>query len=281
MAPTCQPRLLLIQAYSFPGAEAAPGGKEARLMNYPDVAPFLAGVAWDLHPGPASLDPLAGVETREEFMLIGARRLPIVREACESGRYDAIVLLGGGDPGFLEAREIGHRYGIPVTACAHAQMHVAAMLGEKFSFLDVGELHNVRMRDLVVQYRFSERCASIRNIEFQLPRSAAPAPRPVTGEKEKAERGDHSPMLEAAVAEVEAAIEQDGAEVVGIGCSALYWMQPYLERRLAASGWAVPVLEGYRCAILQAKLLAGLGVDASGLAFPDERPRKWRRRKAC
>src|SRR5579875_2403413 len=139
MALTCQPRLLLIQAYSFPGAEAAPGGKEARLMNYPDVAPFLAGVAWDLHPGPASLDPLAGVETREEFMLIGARRLPIVREACESGRYDAIVLLGGGDPGFLEAREIGHRYGIPVTACAHAQMHVAAMLGEKFSFLDVGE----------------------------------------------------------------------------------------------------------------------------------------------
>lgn len=157
--------------------------------------------------------------------------------------------------------------------------NVAAMLGAKFSFLDVGELHNMRMHDLVVQYRFADRCASIRNIEFHLPRGSTPAPRPVVGEREKAESGEKSAMLEAAFAEVEAAIEQDGAEVIGIGCSALYWMQPYLQRRLSASGWPVPVLEGYRCAILQARMLAGLGVAASGLAFPDERPSKWRRRK--
>ena len=39
--------------------------------------------------------------------MVGTNRLPIVKEACESGRYNAIVLLGGGDPGFFAAREIG------------------------------------------------------------------------------------------------------------------------------------------------------------------------------
>jgi hypothetical protein len=44
-------------------------------------------------------------------------------------------------------------------------------------------------------------------------------------------------------------------------------------------GWDVPVLEGARSAIVVAKTLVDLGVDASGLAFPSERPAKWRRKK--
>ena len=56
-------------------------------------------------------------------------------------------------------------------------------------------------------------------------------------------------------------------------------LAPGLEKKLAEIGWDVPVLEGYRCAIGVAKTLVDLGVDASGLAFPGERPVKWRRRK--
>jgi hypothetical protein len=41
----------------------------------------------------------------------------------------------------------------------------------------------------------------------------------------------------------------------------------------------IPVLEGYRCAIEQAKLLVNLRVDASGLAFPSDHTPKWRRKK--
>jgi allantoin racemase len=272
-------RFLLVQALRRPGAEADPSSKESRLMNYADVAPFLDGIAWDLHPGPPSLNDFGAVETREEFALIGARRLQIVREACESRKYNAIVLLGGGDPGFFEAREIGHAHAIPVTSCAHAQMHVAAMLGNRFSVLDVAELHNMRMRDLLVQYGFTERCASIRNINFHLPRPSNRDLPLIEGEKEKTARGEPSAMLDAATREIEAAIEDDGAEVMMMGCSAAYWMQPYLQQRLHAIGWPIPVLEGYRCAILQAKLLVDLGTDASGLAFPTDRPRKWRRRK--
>ena len=42
-------------------------------------------------------------------------------------------------------------------------------------------------------------------------------------------------MLDAAYAAVEAAILQDGAETLILGCSAAYWMQPFLRDRLAAA----------------------------------------------
>jgi hypothetical protein len=59
----------------------------------------------------------------------------------------------------------------------------------------------------------------------------------------------------------------------------VFWLQSFLQRRLEELGWEIPVLEGYSCAITLAKLFVDLGVDASGLNFPSDRPRQWRRKK--
>ncbi|MBW8269433.1 aspartate/glutamate racemase family protein [Caldovatus aquaticus] len=277
-------RFLLVSPYSLseraafqPGPRTGP--KEAQLPNYAGIAHLLEDVEWELHPGAPATHGDWPVELREEFAITGVNRLPIVREACASGRYDAVVLLGGGDPGYLAAREIGHRHGVPVTSCAHAQMHIAGMLGARFSVLDISEVHNMRMADLVRLYAMTERCASIRNLDHPLPRPAAAGRPTLLGEEEKAARGEPSSMLEAAVREAVAAIEEDGAEVLILGCSAAYWLQRPLGRRLAELGWDVPVLEGYGCAIEMAKTLVNLRVDASGLAFPRDPPRRSRRRK--
>lgn len=278
-------RLLLIQPYSFaatsplyvPPADAQP---QARLINFDDYGHLLADVDWDVHPGPIGPFGDSFVETREEFAVVGALRLPIVREACASRRHDAIVLLGGGDPGFTEAREIGQRHGVAITACAHAQMTVASMLGNKFSVIDVSEAHNMHMYNQVVQYRFTDKCASIRSINAPLPRPANPTARNVQAERAVLHAGGTSALLDAAVTEAVAAIEEDGAESIILGCSAIYWMQPHLQRRLHDMGWEVPVLEGYRAAIEMAKLLANLGLSVSGLAFPSDNPRRWRRKKS-
>jgi allantoin racemase len=277
-------RLLLIHAFSLPDSaryrlRPFGGAKEAMLMNYASVAHLLADVDWALHPGAPATHGDWAVETREEFASVGLNRLPIVREACRSGRYDAVVLLGGGDPGFAEAQEIGCRHGVPVTACAHAQMHVAAMLGSRFSIIDISEAHNMQMAALAVQYRMADRCASIRNLDYPLPRPPYDNPRSVQAEKEKWERGEASGMLDDAVEHAVSAIEEDGAEVLIIGCSAAYWLQGPLQERLRALGWEVPVLEGYRCAIEMAKALANLRLTASALAFPSDAPRATRRRK--
>lgn len=277
-------RFLLVNAFHLPPESRyrhrrMEGPKEETLVNYQIVKHLLEEVEWDLHPGALATYGDWPVENREEFCLAAAARLTIVREACESGKYNAIVLLGGGEPGFLESREIARKFHIPVTACAFSQMHLACMLGNRFSVIDLSELHNMFYYNLVVQHRFTERCASIRNVNFPLPRPGIDIERSPFKEKIKALKGEPSEMVEAAVAEAVAAIEEDGAEVITLGCSATFWLQPFLQQRLYALGWEIPVLEGYSCAIEMAKLLVDLKLDASGLTFPSDQPKKWRRKK--
>jgi allantoin racemase len=277
-------RFLLIEAFHLAqSAQHRPrtyiGPKEETLMNYKVLAALLADVEWERHPGPLASYGDWPVETREEFCIVAAARLPIVREACESKKYNAIVLLGGGEPGFQESREIGRSFGIPVTSCAFSQMHIASMLGNKFSVIDLAENHNMYYYNLVVQHRFTERCASIRNINFPLPRPPYKDQTTRAEQMAKIARGEKSEMVEAAVTEAVAAIEEDGAEVITFGCSGTFWLRPYVEQRLHEMGWEVPVLEGYSAAIAAAKLFVDLGVDASGLMFPSDRPKKWRRKK--
>ena len=277
-------RFLLIQAFHLPKESqylhrAVEGSKESMLMNYDTVKPLLDDVDWELHRGPLATYGDWPVETREEFALVAAGRLPIVREACASGKYNGIVLLGGGEPGFSASREIARPYGVAVTACAFSQMHVASMLGNRFSVVDLAENHNMYYYDLVVQHRFDHRCASIRNINYPLPRPPDMAQSAVHLAKNRAQRGETSEVVEAALREAVAAIEEDGADEITFGCSALYWLQPVLQKRLSDIGWEVPVLEGYSCAITLCKAMVDLGVSASGLVYPSAHPKKWRRKK--
>ena len=85
--------------------------------------------------------------------------------------------------------------------------------------------------------------------------------------------------MESALREAVSAIEDDAADVITFGCSALFWLQPILQKRLEALGWEVPVLEGYSCAITVAKAMVDLGVSASGLVYPSAHPKKIRRKK--
>lgn len=276
-------RFILIQAFQLPADSpyrhrSLEGPRERSLQNHDQIKHLLEDVEWDLHPGPLTTYGDWQVENREEFCMVAAGRLAIVREACKSGKYNAVILLGGGEPGFHESREIARQYRIPVTSCAFSQMHMATMLGNKFSVIDMAENHSSYYGNLIVQHHFAQRCASIRNLQMPHPRPPYPEGH-LANQKEKVLRGEPSEMLEAALVEAVAAIEEDGAEVITFGCSALFWMQPYLERQLNEIGWEIPVLEGYRCAIELAKAMVNLGLTASGLMYPGDRPRKWRRRK--
>jgi allantoin racemase len=277
-------RFLLVQAFTLPATSKflirkLDGPKEGQLMNYDNVKHLLDDVDWEMHPGPLATYGDWPVENREEFCLVAAGRLKVVREACESGKYNGIILLGGGEPGSFESREIGRKFNIPVTSCAFSQMHFASMLGNKFSVIDLAESHNMYYYNLVVQHRFTDRCASIRNINYPLPRPGNEKDPHLHVEKAKALRGEASEGVERAVKEAVAAIEEDGAEVITFGCSATFWLQPFLQKRLNEMGWEIPVLEGYSCAITLAKAMVDLGITASGLMFPSDHPKKWRRKK--
>ncbi|MDQ7904616.1 aspartate/glutamate racemase family protein [Phytohabitans sp. ZYX-F-186] len=278
-------RFALIRSFTLSAASghpAAAGGrtKQESLPNHADVAHLLSDVDWELLAGPVAPYGDWAVENREEFALVGAARLAIVKQACESGKYNAIVLLGGGEPGAPAAREIARRYGIPVTSSAFSQMHVASMVGRRFSFVDLAESHSMHIYDLVLQHGFADRCASIRSINFphSRPRYDA-AGRDLHEEKRKALRGEPSAAVEEAVAAAVEAIEEDGADTILFSCSGTFWLRPFVQKRLAEIGWEVPVLDGLSTSITLAKALIDLGVDASGLVFPGDHPRRWRRKR--
>src|ERR1044072_6656081 len=102
----------------------------------------------------------------------------------------------------------------------------------------------MQMDRLVVQYRMAERCASIRNVNFPLPTPNYPNDRPIQVERDRAIQSGTSDMLEAAVKESIAAIEEDGADTIMLGCSAAFWLQPLQPERLLEIGWGGPGLEG-------------------------------------
>ena len=280
-------RFLFIQPFQLPNDSkfadkyhsAVLSNEQRMRMDYLNIRPLLEDVEWDFHGGPPAPYGDWAVETREEFAQVAAARLPIVREACESGKYNAIVLLGGGEPGFTESREIACKYGIAVTSCAFSQMHIASMLGNKFSVIDFTEAHNMFYYDLVVRHHFAGRCASIRNINYYHARPGSEQHGNIAEEREKALRGERSEAVERAVAGAVEAIEEDGAEVITFGCSDAFWLQSFVQKRLYEMGWEIPVLEGYSSAIVLARLFVDLGVDASGLMFPGDRPKQWRRKK--
>jgi Asp/Glu/hydantoin racemase len=230
------------------------------LNNFENVSHLLADVAWEAHQG---MPPPHGgwpPGTQEELAMVGRNRLPLVLDACRSGRFNAIILLGGGDPGFFEARRIGADCGIPVTACSHAQMVVAGMLGGRFSVLCLSEFQEAQMAGFVSAYEMTDRCASIRNLGFLHEAPGVASTKAIAAER-RAAAGGNSRLLDLAVSHATAAIEQDGAESILIGYSQAFWLQPYLSRRLAGLGHKVSVLEGNGCAIAQAKVMVGLGLS--------------------
>ena len=69
-----------------------------------------------------------------------------------------------------------------------------------------------------------------------------------------------------------AAIEEDGAEVITFGCSDVFWLQSFLQKRLNEMGWEMPVLEGYSSAIALAKLFVDLGRRRQRAQVPERTP---------
>lgn len=283
MTNTSKYKFILIPPFHLPDEDqfTVPGysvpqdkSKEERLLNNDFVLQHLDDVDWELHPGAKPPYGNWSVETREEFAHAATARMGCVREACESGKYNAAILLGGGEPGFLESREIGREYGVVVTANAFSQMYLATMLGDSFSIIDIEGVHNVYYRDLVRTHQLQDRCRSIRTIGYSLPRPGDTDPDTLTKQCEAVARGDQNIVVERAIEQAEAAIIEDGAEVITLGCSMTFFLKPHIEKGLNELGWDVPVLEGYTSSIELAKLMVNLGVNASGITYMGARPKR-------
>ncbi len=166
--------------------------------------------------------------------LVVPKILKIIKEA-EKENFDAAIIGCFYDPGLREAREIAEK--LVVTAPAEASMHIAVTLGQRFSII-VGRTKWIPlMRENVIKYGFQDHLASFQAIGMGV--------LDLQMDLEETKRR----IVQAA----EKAIEQDGAEVIILGCTHQFGFYQELQDALG-----VPVIDVALAALNYAEFLVDL-----------------------
>lgn len=160
--------------------------------------------------------------------------LHLVKESEKSG-FDAVVIGCFYDLGIEEAREIATS--MAVAGPAESTTHLASTLGDQFSIIVGRQKWVPQMRERVHRMGFQNRLASFKPVDlgvldFQ--------DKPETTEKRLRDAGRE-------------AVEEDGAEVIILGCTAEYGFYEELQSDLG-----VPVLDAVTAPFKYAELLAEL-----------------------
>jgi len=142
--------------------------------------------------------------------------LPTLLEAekAEKEGYDAVIDYCFGDPALVSIKEA---LSIPVSGLTETSIHLASLLGRNFSIIGVGgKGANNLMRDKVIYYGLGHKLASVR----------------VTDIKVLDIKKDFEKLINALMEEGKKAIEEDGADVLVLGCGCLMNITEILKEKL-------------------------------------------------
>jgi len=159
--------------------------------------------------GPDSIDGIYDAVWAKLFTVLEA-------EKAETECYDGVIIYCSGDPGLRAAKE---KLTIPVVGLNEPAIHVASILGRQFSIITTGpptSVMSVQLADNVRMCGFESKCASIRSIGMAVLDLGE-------NKEEEAQR---------AFQEAKQAIEQDGADVIVLGCGAMFGVEERITKEL-------------------------------------------------
>lgn len=178
--------------------------------------------------------------------------LDLVKKANQEG-YDAVILACFSDPGLEAAKEISQ---IPVIGIEESSLHMAAMLGAKFSVMTPRKQRIASKREHVHMRGLEHFLASVRSLDLSVAETDA--------DPEKTKRR----VFEVA----KKAVEEDGAEVIILGCAGMAGYAPEIEKKLN-----VKVVDPSAVALKVAEAMVDLGLAHSKVGLfsaPPEKPFK-------
>ncbi|MDP6686513.1 MAG: aspartate/glutamate racemase family protein [Acidobacteriota bacterium] len=162
----------------------------------------------------------------------------VQRVRAATATHAAIILGGFYDMGLRAAREIsGSAF---VTAPCESATSIAGQLGNSFSILVGRRKWTPRVSDNLLRYGRLNACASIRDIDLWVD-----------------DIHTHDETLDRFITAGRACIDEDGAEVIILGCTADYGFHEKLRDELG-----VPVIDSMLAALKMAEMLV-----AGGKAF--------------
>ncbi|WP_313343668.1 aspartate/glutamate racemase family protein [Sedimentibacter sp.] len=160
--------------------------------------------------------------------------LHIIKQAEKDG-YDAAIIGCFYDLALFEAKELVDK--MVIIAPAQASSYIAAMLGHKFSVIVTRDKCIPQMTDRMISYGMKEKLASFKSLGLGV--NELHTNEQNTFEIMKRKAGE--------------AIEQDGAEVIVLGCTIQFGFYEKLQRYLG-----VPVIDAVAASLKYAEYLAEL-----------------------
>lgn len=155
--------------------------------------------------------------------------------------FDGIIIACyGNHPVIYAAREMLNQ---PVIGIMEASLYLSCAVGRTFSVISSGDRAVTMFLDAINAFSIADRCASVRSTNTPVLALEGP-------EKESVE----SLIL----VEARKAVEEDGAEVICLGCAGMAGLDERMKRELG-----VPVIDGVAAAVKFMEALVGCGIQTS------------------
>ncbi|MCI5112447.1 MAG: aspartate/glutamate racemase family protein [Marivita sp.] len=184
-------------------------------------------------------NPVHGPYSIEGFYDVALCLPGLLEEAARHKDVDAVIIACFDDTGLDAMRCL---VDVPVIGIGEAGYHAAALLAHRFSVVTTLSRSVAGIRDNLTRYGLATKCASVRATDI-----------PVL----KLEEGDPA-CLDQIRDEIRAAISQDNAEAIVLGCAGM----ADLMQQLSAE-FGIPVIDGISCAVGMAEALVAAGLSTS------------------
>ncbi len=200
------------------------------------------------------------------FDEISAGTVKRVRMFCEGDQYDAIVTSGGMDPGLTGARMVSK---IPVAGAVNSAVHLASLIGDRFSVIHLDDPTAIFVRRAVQSYGLSHKLASVRSMGHSSPSTMAVLRKTGKGERGKTPEGKK--FIDDILAQCIAAIEEDRADCLIFGTPAIQCLHDEVRDRLDGAGYGeIQVICGLRAAVEMAKAMVSMKLMQAPRAYPSD-----------
>lgn len=186
------------------------------------------------------------IESEYDEAINSAQVVKLCKETAKNN-CDGIFVDCFGDPGVRGARECTD---VPVFGGFEPAMLIAMGLGDKIGIVTV--LKNVvpLIEGGIAKAHFDQRVTKVRVVDM-----------PVS------DLEDTEKLIEHLVPECIKSIEEDGAQVIVLGCTGMIDVAETVEMQLAEKGYEIPIVEAAQAALNMVEMYAKMGLKQSRMTY--------------
>ncbi|MFC1958599.1 aspartate/glutamate racemase family protein [Chloroflexota bacterium] len=189
-----------------------------------------------------------------------------VREISELGKYDAIVTSGSIEPGFFAGRMISK---IPIAFCLHSAVHVASLIGDRFTIIELADPMAQIIRHYVQLYGLSHKLASVRTLSDSSTVTMGYVQK--YKKEERVKVPEVKKLIDDIVVQCTAAIEKDMADSLILGCPPLQCLEGDIRKKLDEAGYdEIQLISELPAAVEVAKAMVNMKLTQAPRAYPSD-----------